>query len=134
MTKPLGVTVTAGIMSLFILLGLIAAFTMTMPPTPGLPIATGTLAAAAHGMALFGALVSAVCVFFYYKGQNWARWVVMIDCVFVLFGLISLAKTFHLVPFAGILTIAKVILAIYLLYYLNTPPAKPWFESPTPTV
>jgi hypothetical protein len=135
MQKPSSINLTAGIMALFIVLGLISTFTMALPPMPpnmaANPMVTSSMIATfAHVFAILGAIIAAVCVFFYWKGHEWARWVVMIDAVLVLLGLLAIHKTFTTSHLGGFLTIAKAILAVYLLWNLNTAPIRAWFRMP----
>jgi hypothetical protein len=135
MQKPSSIDLTTGLMALFIALGLVSTFNMALPPMPANvaanPMVTPQLIASmTHGMAIFGALIAAICVFFYWKGHEWARWLVMIDCVLVLLGLFGLHKNFATSHFSGFLSLAKIILAIYLLWNLNTAPVKAWFKMP----
>jgi len=135
MQKPSSIDLTAGLMALFIVLGLVGTFTMAMPPMPSNmaanPMVTPSLMASiAHGSAILGALIAAICVFFYWKGHEWARWVVMIDAVLVLLSLIMISKTMAASHFNAGIELAKAVLAIYLLWNLNTAPVKAWFKSP----
>lgn len=131
MQKPSSIDLTAGLMALFIVLDLINSFTMTAPPMPTSPMITPSMAASiAHGGAIFGTIIAVACVFFYWKGHEWARWLVMIDSVLVLLGLIGISKAMAASHLGGILELAKAILAIYLLWNLNTALVKAWFKSP----
>jgi len=135
MHKPSSINLTAGLMALFIVLNLVSSYTMAIPPMPANmaanPMVTpGLMASMAHGMAIFGAIIAAICVFFYWKGHEWARWVVMIDAVIVLLSLIGIHKTFTTSYLGGYVAIAKAVLAIYLLWNLNTAPIKAWFRMP----
>jgi hypothetical protein len=135
MQKPSSIDLTAGLMAIFIVLGIVSAFMMGPVPLPPNVASnpmfnSGMLTSMAHGLAICGALIAAICVFFYWKGHEWARWIVMIDAVFVLLGLFTIHKTFSNSHLSGFVVLAKSILAIYLLWNLNTAPVKAWFKGP----
>jgi len=88
------------------------------------------IASIGRGTAIFGALIAAICVFFYWKGHEWARWIVMIDAVLVLLLLIGIVRTWNASHLGGAISLAKGILAVYLLWNLNTAPVKAWFKMP----
>jgi hypothetical protein len=135
MQKPSSIDLTTGLMAIIILIELVHAFTMAVPAIPpNMPpnpmLTPSLMASIAHGGAILGAIIAAICVFFYWKGQEWARWLVMIDSVLVLLGLIMISRTMAVSHMSGTLQIAKAILAVYLLWNLNTAPVKAWFKSP----
>jgi hypothetical protein len=122
-------------MALFIVLGLISTFTMGVPPMPANmaanPMVTpGMIASIGHSSAIVGSIIAAICVYFYWKGHEWARWLVMIDAVLVLLLALGIRTTWANSTLGGMVTIGKTILAIYLLWYLNTAPVKAWFKIP----
>jgi len=131
MPRPVEVTFTAALMALLTILGLVASFFVTLPVVPeGTPVSAGAVAAIAHGSMIFGTVISAIFIFLYWKGYSWVRWVVMIYSLFVIVSLVRIGKTFALSPISGVASIVSALLAVYLLYYLNTEPAKVWFNSP----
>jgi hypothetical protein len=122
-------------MVLFIAFGLYTAFTMpiVMPSTmnqPATPINPSTFAAIAHGMAVFFSLLAAVFVLFYWLGQEWARWAVMIYSVWTLLWMFAIVATFRRSHLNGMVTLAKDIFSIFLLWHLNTAPIRAWFKAP----
>jgi len=131
MQKPSSIDLTAGIMAIFIVLGIVATFTMAIPAMPDNPMVSPSMVATAtHIIGICVSVIAAVCVFFYWKGHEWARWVVMIDAVLVLLGLYNVGKTWPMSHLAGGIKIGQAILAVYLLWYLNTAPVKAWFKMP----
>jgi hypothetical protein len=76
-----------------------------------------------------------VALWFFWKGHNWARWLVLATSLLCLFNLKQLRDpipawyNFH-VGFTMIILEAAI--AIYLLYYLNTGPARAWFTQRPP--
>ena len=117
-------------MCLFIILGLVALFTSAIPAVPNPMISPAMLVLWIHAVSIGGAIISAICVFFYWKGHEWARWLVMIDAVLILLLLFGVAKTWQLSHFNGSVQIGRALLAIYLLWYLNTAPVRSWFKGP----
>jgi len=133
MQKPTGITVTTVLMILFLISGAVLTFHAPIPAMPNSDVSSSTIAAFAHiGFAVY-AVIALVCIWFYYSGKEWARWVVMIVSVLELLGLISIAKTFAASHLSGANAIAKALLAIFLLYYLNTAPIRAWFSRKEPT-
>jgi hypothetical protein len=131
MQRPSGVTYTAAVMVLTTILGIIGALTGTLPATPtGSPASPQMIAMVVHASVFLGAIIGAIFIFLYWKGYSWVRWAVMIYCLFPLVSLISIKKTFAISPISGASVIINVVLAIFLLYYLNTEPVRAWFNSP----
>lgn len=130
MQKPTGVTLASAIMAVFIVIGLVLGFTAALPPSPNPSVPAGMMGMIMHVGAIVGALISAVFVFFFYAGQNWARWVVMIYSVLVVVQLVFVMKTWNVSHAAAMISIAKALLAIYLLWYLNTPLVRDWYSAP----
>ncbi len=68
---------------------------------------------------------------FFWKGRSWARWLVMLTCLQCLWNLKALIHPSHLlirrveVP----MVLLEGIIAIYLLWYLNTRPIRTWFAE-----
>jgi len=69
---------------------------------------------------------TAIVIHAFWKGQAWARWVILIRCVFML-------GTFQLILWEGGIYraqgIAERILALALLVYLSSGRARAWFAS-----
>ncbi len=75
---------------------------------------------------LIGAIiiVSFIVLWFFWQGRNWARWLVLITSVIALLNLAYLAV---MTPLQNIIIILEAILALFLLYWLNTPSVKGYF-------
>jgi hypothetical protein len=79
-----------------------------------------------------------IVLYFFWKGRNWARWLVLATSVLCLWNLWSLRKLGLSHGRVSIfnnhvrvaMVIAEAIIAIYLLYYLNTASARKWFTQP----
>jgi hypothetical protein len=82
---------------------------------------------------IFSALISIgyVVLWFYWLGRNWARWLVMIECLQCFWNLKYLYN--HPNPLAprieSPMIVLEAILALYLIWYLNTPTIRRWFQS-----
>jgi len=113
------------------ILGVIGTFTGTIPiPDSTAPAAAAMAGSFVHGAVVFGAIISFVFIFLYWKGFSWMRWVVMVYCLFPIISVFSIKKTWGMSPISGASVIINVVLALFLLYYLNTPPVKAWFDGP----
>ena len=69
-------------------------------------------------------------LWFYLQGRNWARWLVMIECLQCFW---NIKYLFHPNPLSPriepVMIASEAILAAYLIWYLNTPPVRMWFIS-----
>jgi hypothetical protein len=135
MQRPSSINLTSGLMVLFIILGVYAAFRtpIVMPPNmnqTATPISPATLSMFVHVMALIGAVIAAVFVLFYWLGHEWARWAAMIYSGWIILMMFSFMKTWQLSHFNGTLMLSRVVVGIFLLWHLNTAPIKAWFKMP----
>ncbi len=118
-------------MAVLTIMGVVSAFTMTLPDTPSSPaVSPGMIATIMHFSVMFGAVISAVFIVLYYIGYSWMRWVVMIYSLFPIVGLVRVPKALELSRLGGVNTILSGLLGIFLLWYLNTAPVKAWFDGP----
>jgi len=122
MQRPSGVTYTAAVMVLTTILGIIGNLTGTLPPQ--------MMATFVHASAFVSAIIGGIFIFLYWKGYSWVRWAVMIYCLVPLASLITIKNIFAISPINGVSVVINVVLAIFLLYYLNTAPVRVWFNSP----
>ena len=80
--------------------------------------------------ALFGIYIvfTAIVIHAYWKGQSWARWIVMIRCVGMLasYKMVTLEGGFYRLQ-----GVAERVLALVLLFYLNSGGVRAWFKSVT---
>ena len=63
------------------------------------------------------AAVSFVIIWFFWRGRNWARWLVLATSVLALLNALQI-QTWHLS--AQILIVAEAVVGAWLLYWLNT--------------
>jgi len=112
MERPLGITLSA------LMLHILNLLTMMFPrwdePDSFVLVAL---------VALYVAF-TAIIIHAFWKGQPWARWVILIRCVLML-------STFQLLYWEGGIYraqgIAERVLALILLVYLNSARGKAWF-------
>jgi hypothetical protein len=129
MPKPAGFQLTVILLWFFAIAGVVVAFIPMAAVPAGLTAQSAAFAGRLQApSAVIGALIAAVFIVFYSKGENWARWVIMVASVFYLIGGFVAIKMLSISPPKAYLSFAEALFAIYLLYYLNTAPVKAWFE------
>ena len=77
-------------------------------------------------VAVIVVIISFVVLWFFWKGKNWARILVLITSVVCFFNL------YHFMlypPITRIITGSQMLLGVYLLYWLNTEEAKAYFQK-----
>lgn len=131
MPKPNGISLTVTVLWVLLVLSVVVAVA-----SPGRMPATlqgGAMVAMAKTIALVGALISAaigaVVIVFYSKGENWARWVVMVMSVLYIIGMLLNLRMWALIPTKVVFSALQALFGAYLLWFLNTPPIKDWFEK-----
>lgn len=136
MQRPIGVTLTAILMVVNIFLDVALPFispTVTMTNERSGGPALSTVLIALH-IAL-AALIAFqfIVVLYYWLGRFWARWFVLVGCIYYLVGLKDLISQWHLhhsYATAG-LTLGSAALALYLIWYLHTADVRDWFARST---
>lgn len=113
--RPQAVTATTWLMAILNALGL--AF--MADPAPG-PF---ELAVRFVNLAVF-VTAGYVVLWFYWRGHNWARWLVMITCPLCFWNLTGLP---HVNVVAQFMIIAEALVAVFLLWWLNTVTARGFF-------
>src|SRR5688572_12053379 len=73
------------------------------------------------------AAVSFVVIWFFWRGRNWARWLVFATSVIALLNLLLIPSSVNSVQ---LLIVAEAVLAVWLLYWLNTPRSTRYFKQP----
>ncbi len=132
MTRPTGVTVSALLMILFIVAGVIMSYTSTVPANGAMPNSPSISAATIHSFVWVFSALSALVVYFYWNAHIWARTLVLIDCVLCLVPVHKIHQQWVLVHFSA-MTVGSALLAIYLLWYLNTRAIRIWFAGQSAT-
>jgi hypothetical protein len=112
MSKPTGVKVSALLMMLSLAAGLVLSYV--------------------HGdtSVIFWAVIIALSVitYFYWTAHNWARRLVLIYCFLCVIPVRLVHHQWVLVRFSWV-AVGQALLAIYLLWYLNTRPIRAWFAG-----
>jgi hypothetical protein len=70
--------------------------------------------------------VTYLILWYYWKGKNWARILVLMTGLMAVLNLFSLSS---LSTFAGTLVIIEAIFAVFMLWWLNTQSVKAYFKS-----
>jgi len=133
MQKPTGITITTALMCLFLIIGIVITFARPLPIPANSAASPSMIATLVHVGVIVYTLIAAICIWFYWSGKEWARWVVMIDCLLVFISLRNIGKAWGTSHLNAEITIGQVLLAIFLLYYLNTAPIRAWFSGKEPT-
>ena len=131
MPKPNGFPLTVTV--LWVLLVASLLLNIFAPAPPPSTLASGAILAMAKTIAivggLIGAAIGAVIIVFYSKGENWARWVIMVVSALYIVGFLITLIHWSLFPAKTVLSAVQAVFAAYLLWFLNTPPVKGWFEK-----
>ncbi len=72
------------------------------------------------------AVISFAVIWYYWHGQNWARWLVMIGAAFTFLNLATLSS---FKTTGAAVAIAEAVFGAWLLYWLNTKPVVLYFRS-----
>lgn len=73
--------------------------------------------------------VGYIVLWFYWIGQNWARWLVIVTSALAILNLIALRSPLSPRLLYGAMIIAEALLGAFLLYWLNTPRVRERFRS-----
>jgi hypothetical protein len=118
MKRPRGVAITTGLMSITNAMGLF-----------DIDWQRPNAATLLFIFRIFIAIGYAV-LWFYWQGRNWARWLVMLTCLQCFWNVKGLFHPRPLTPpIEPLMVASEAILAVYLVWYLNTPTVKTWFTS-----
>jgi hypothetical protein len=81
-----------------------------------------------HTFSIVGLLVARtvafICIFYYVRGQNWARIAVLLTSVLTI---LSLLRLRHEDTFGQVTGVAWSLLGVFFLYWLNTRPVREFF-------
>ena len=81
--------------------------------------------------AALGAFVALECVtvVFYWVGRGWARWFVLVGCIYYLTGLKDVHSLWSHSRFTAIFATLDGVLAVFLLWYLHWTDVCLWFHE-----
>ena len=71
-------------------------------------------------------VLGGIVLWWYWKGLNWARWIVLLESFVCIWNLKYLRGA---TPVEILMIITEGILALFFLVYLNTKPVRAWFEG-----
>ena len=94
------------------------------------PEAHRTRFAAFFFVTLFTFTIAAgyVVLWFFWKGKNWARILVLLNCLVCLYNVHDIHFLFRVNPVEKMMLMGEAALANFLLYWLNTREAKAYFK------
>jgi hypothetical protein len=121
MQRPLGVTVSTILMYLFAFVGLFGATSRGSHPHRFIAFVIALL------------VIELLVLYQFWLGQNWARWLVLLDCLIQFLNLWNehrwhvMHPGIYISPIRLPLILCKVALAVFLLVYLNTRKVRDWF-------
>jgi hypothetical protein len=70
--------------------------------------------------------VSFVVLFFFWRGHNWARWLVLATSILALYNLTELSSVGWV---QAVVIVSEAVLGAWLLYWLNTGSARAFFRG-----
>jgi hypothetical protein len=136
MTRPKGIEITTWLMVLSLILGLVY-LAIIWNSVSGIHLKLGSKATveSVRNFRNFALLIfhgiSIAVLFFYWKGRDWARILVLITCASTLYSLLKLRLYWQTSHFVAIEVILNAMLAIGLLWYLFKPDVRAWFTEQT---
>lgn len=134
MQRPLGITVTALLMVGNLVCDVFFALTAPYISNSAIkPTGPSGLMIAFHVVLAAFILVEIVAIPFYWLGKAWARWAVLVGCIYYLYSLRSIVRDWHRRHDIALLGIGAAVLAVYLLWYLHTERVRAWFARPRQT-
>jgi hypothetical protein len=138
MQRPIGVTLTAILMVVNIFVDVALSLispTVVRPNDPSHGPEISTFVIVLHIALVAFVVMQCVVVLYYWLGRSWARWFVLVGCIFYLIGLKDLSSQWHLHHsyVTAALTLGSAALAVYLIWYLHTRDVRDWFARGTAT-
>ena len=143
MSRPTGVTVSALLIMLIIVAGIILWYTSPVPANGAMPNNPYLSNTAEQSMFWVDEALEVLVVYFYWNARNWARILVLIASVLSLpFPFALFLMHVHQIHYQWALDLlstltvrdkvfsfANALFAIYLLWYLNTRAIRTWFAK-----
>lgn len=136
MQRPRGINWTAALMLSCILIGIVHSVFVPLRPLDVArvyphPLASATVFLLTRILPYTFAVFDCACIWAYWSGVEWARILVLIDCVLEIIALHRLPAQWHRYPSMAVLETGKACLAIFLLWYLFQPHVRAWFKGHT---
>ena len=76
----------------------------------------------------FSIFVGYVVLCFFWKGKNWARLLVLLDCFVCFYNVRDVPRFLRVNPVEKAMLLGEAALAVFLLWYLNTREAREFFQ------
>jgi hypothetical protein len=120
-TRPKAVTISTWLMAIFNILGYAILWE---------PEAHKTRFAVFFFITVFTLTISAgyVVLWFFWRGKNWARILVLLHCFVCLYNVHDIHFFLRVNPVDKVMLLGEALLAVFLLYWLNTRSAKAYFK------
>lgn len=129
MKRPTGITVTAALMAFAILAGVVHGLFTPLPALHTVASVRPVFFLLARVLPYTFAVFECACIWAYWAGVEWARILVLIDCVLQFIALHRLTGLWHRFPTMAVLEIGKALVAVFLLWYLFQPRVRAWFAG-----
>ena len=119
--RPKAVTISTWLMAILNILGYAILWE---------PAAHKTRFAVFFFITIFTLTIAAgyVVLWFYWKGKNWARILVLLNCFLCFYNVHDLHFVLRVNPVEKVMLMGEAVLAVFLLYWLNTQEAKAYFK------
>ena len=131
MPRPAGIKLTLWLMLLNMALGIIAGLLNHPAQRPMHVFSAAQMALILHLISAVFYIFASVVLWRYWLGRFWARRMIFVDCAIHLYSLIHLKAAWNFSRFNAALIVYGALLALYLLWYLNTPQLRAWsFRTP----
>jgi hypothetical protein len=119
--RPKAVTVSTWLMAILNILG----YAILWEPT-----AHKARFAILFFITIFTLIIAAgyVVLWFFWKGKNWARILVLLNCFICFYNVHDFHFFLRVNPVEKVMLMGEAVLAVFLLYWLNTREAKAYFK------
>lgn len=130
MKRPDGIKLTTALMASAVFLHLVAALASPLPVRLNeshgvLSFIFTVLAAAIVGVVIV--IVESFVLWFYWRGLNWARWIVVVGCLLCFVSLRHFLGGPPVTRGHEVIIFYRIAIAIFIMAYLTTPSARAWF-------
>ena len=131
MRRPIGISLTALFMALTICVDVAHVLVPSARPahTQALGHVSPQVVLAIHVALTAFVALECITVIFYWLGRSWARWFVLVGCIYYLTGLKDLRFFWGRSPWVAFFAALDAVLAIFLLWYLHWRDVRTWFHQ-----
>ena len=119
--RPKAITISTWLMAVFNILGYAILWE---------PATHRTRFAVLFFITVFTLTIAAgyVILWFFWKGKNWARILVLLNCFVCLYNVHDVRYFLRINSVEKVMLVGEAVLAVYLIYWLNTRKAKAYFK------